>query len=448
VEGGPPSAGPDGPQGAFDAETLQRLFASFAPFPQIALAVSGGADSTALMLLVRRWLDLAPAPLPQITVLTIDHKLRAASATEAQQVRQQATALGFAQQTLDWTEAKPKTGLQDAARQARYALLAGYCRAHGIPALATAHTQDDQAETVIMRLARGSGVDGLSAMAPQATLGGVALLRPLLGVSRDRLRGLLANSGTGWSEDPSNEDAHYERVRIRKALGKEDSLDLPPDKLALTAARLRRARDALDAAAAGALQASLTLEEAGWASMPLDALTDTAEEIAIRMLARITLALGGGDMPVPLTKVEAACERLRRSPKSLTLGGCQIALRAGRLRIAREYGRMPHGDTPYLPGMLWDRRFIIDAVSAAGAPLTVRPLGPDGIEALKDAEGTFAPVPRVAALALPSLWRNARLVHAPFTHFPQGAPRDWVAQVTTRFANRPALFDPGPNLRF
>lgn len=447
MAGEPPSVAPDSVPGAFNAETLRRLFAPFSEYAHVALAVSGGADSTALMLLVRHWLDLAPAPHPHISVLTVDHKLRAASAVEAGQVRRQATALGFQHRTLEWTAPKPATGLPATARRARYGLLTGYCREHAIPAFATAHTEDDQAETVIMRLARGGGVDGLSAMSPRAALDGVALLRPLLGLSRDRLRHVLQESGVAWSDDPTNEDEHYERVRIRKALARQDGLGLSRQKLALTAARLRRARDALDAIAAATLRAWLTLDEAGWASMPLKALIEAEKEIAIRMLRRITLAIGGGKMPVPLAKVEAACEALRSSSKSLTLGGCQIALRSDRLHMNREYGRMSHNDTPYVSGMLWDRRFIIDGIPASGRAFAIRALGPDGIKAVKDAEGTFAPLRRGEALALPSLWREAQLVHAPFARFPQGAPPGWRPQVTTRFANRGALFDAHPELR-
>jgi tRNA(Ile)-lysidine synthase len=445
--GQPPPTAPEGATGAFGADTLPRLLADLQEFSDVALAVSGGADSTALMVLVRRWLDLGPERSPRITVLTVDHKLRAASAIEAGHVREQATALGFAHQMLEWTEPKPKAGIQAVARKARYSLMASYCRHSGIAALATGHTQDDQAETVLMRLARGGGVDGLSAMTPRAQLSGLALLRPLLGVPRAELRGYLAQSRISWSEDPTNENADYERVRIRRALADPAAIGLSREKLALTAARLRRARRALDAEAAAALRALLRLEEAGWASMPLDAFATAEEEIAIRMLGRLALAIGGGRTPVPLAKVEAACETLRRAPNSLTLGGCQLTLRdGGELRITREYGRMRRQEAAFTPGMLWDRRFIIEAPPALAAAPAVRSLGPDGVRLVKAVGGDFGPMPRGAALTLPSLWRGGDLVYAPFAHFIGAPPPAWLP-ASVNFANRNLLFDQQPEIR-
>jgi tRNA(Ile)-lysidine synthase len=444
--GQPPPAAPESATDAFGAATLRRLLADLQEFSEIALAVSGGADSTALMVLVRRWLDLGPERSPRITVLTVDHQLRAASAIEACHVREQAVGLGFFHRTLEWTAPKPKTGMQAAARNARYSLMAGYCRHAGIAALATAHTQDDQAETVLMRLARGGGVDGLSAMPRRAQLGGLALLRPLLGVSRAELRRLLVQSGISWSEDPTNEDADYERVRVRRALVDQAATGLSREKLVLTAARLRRARRALDAEAAAALRVLLTLEEAGWASLPLAALAMAEEEIAIRMLGRLALAIGGGQAPVPLAKVEAACEALRRAPNGLTLAGCRFIPGGGELHITREYGRMRRQEALFTPGMLWDRRFIVEGQVAEATALAVRPLGQDGIRLVKGAGGDFGPMPRGAALALPSLWRGGDLVYTPFARFSGALPPAWFPASVT-FANRSLLFDPQPEIR-
>ena len=180
------------------------LLAPLGSFRAIVLAVSGGADSTALMHLAARWVLRSPSA-PKLHVASVDHGLRPEAATEAEQVVAQAKALGLGARTLRWEGQKPAAGIQDAARRARYALLLELAIEVArdvlgdLPstAIVTAHTADDQAETVLMRLARGSGVDGLAAM-PVVTrvermsladggMEGVALLRPLLAVPRARL---------------------------------------------------------------------------------------------------------------------------------------------------------------------------------------------------------------------------------------------------------------------
>ncbi len=182
-----------------------------APAGPLAVAVSGGADSMALLCLAARW---GKRPL---TALTVDHGLRAESAEEARRVKGWAEAQGVPHVTLAWRGEKPKANLQAAARAARYGLLAQWCRDARVEGLLLAHTLDDQAETVLLRLARGSGVNGLAAMAPATRLRGVTLLRPLLGISRARIVATLEALRQPWIEDPSNEDTRFARVRLRKA---------------------------------------------------------------------------------------------------------------------------------------------------------------------------------------------------------------------------------------
>jgi len=173
---------------------LNRLFARcFSDHPQdhFALAVSGGSDSTALMVLMAEWIVQSGQSLQACTVITVDHRLRPESASEAEAVARQAAALGLRHATLVWEGDKPRTGLQAAARVARYRLMAAYARAHGIGTILSAHTLDDQAETLLMRLARGSGLDGLAGIAPAARLGSLRLLRPLLDTPKARLRATL-----------------------------------------------------------------------------------------------------------------------------------------------------------------------------------------------------------------------------------------------------------------
>ena len=168
------------------ARAAKQLFAELRSAPALVLAVSGGPDSVALMWLAARWQrSLARGPL--LTVVTVDHGLRREAAREAREVKRLATELGLTHRTLRWRGAKPKTGLPAAAREARYCLLAQAARAAGASHVLTAHTRDDQAETLLMRLLRGSGLAGLSAMAQVSKRDGIILARPLLDVSKSQL---------------------------------------------------------------------------------------------------------------------------------------------------------------------------------------------------------------------------------------------------------------------
>jgi tRNA(Ile)-lysidine synthase len=425
----------------FSDAALESLFLGFAAYRHVALAVSGGADSTAMMLLVRRWLDLTSRP-SQITVLTVDHRLRPESASEAEWVARRAAEFGFAHRTLIWQGEKPGADLQAAARRARYALMTGFCRDHGIGALATAHTSNDQAETLIMRLRRGSGLDGLAGMAPLSERDGIALIRPLLGVTRSRLEAFLRLNGQSWLEDPSNQNQIYERVRIRRALKAAAALGLSMTKATLSAKRLGRARDALEALTSDFIRSHLLVHEAGFGEIAFASFLDAPEEIALRTLARISPAFGGRSAPPRLSKLEAAYAKLRMRPPMLTLGGCQFASRGERLLIVREYGRIRRGELMLLPGqtVVWDRRFKVSLPSTAETPCLLGPLGAAGVQAVKAAGAHFGGMPHLAAIALPSLWDEGGLRFVPFAEFDVPAPPRWLREASAEFSSGAVLF--------
>lgn len=424
----------------FTRRQLEELFAALTPYPALALAVSGGADSMALMLLVHSWLEARPSP--RIAVLTVDHRLREGSAAEAEWVDAQARRLGFAHHILPWTGEKPRTGIQATARSARYGLLTGFAREHGMEAVVTAHTRDDQAETLIMRLARGSGLDGLSAMAPLSDWEGIHILRPLLAVPRIRIEAFLRRQGQSWIEDPTNRDGSQERARIRGRLPDFGALGLTGEALALSARRLRRARQAIEAATGDFLRARLTLHEAGYAEIPLPAFLAVPEEIALKALAAILPPIGGGGAPVSLSKLEACLDAMRAEPGKMTLRGCELSVRRGKLMIVREFGRMDRAPVPIQPGetLIWDGRFRVTLPATETHPADIRPLGADGLAALRKGGGGPGVVPRAAALALPSIWRGEALRHAPFARFEGGPLPGWIPQSQTEFIHGPTLF--------
>jgi tRNA(Ile)-lysidine synthase len=205
---------PDDDHSAISVKDAKRLFADWKAAPAIVLAVSGGPDSIALMWLAARWRG-ALARGPRLIAVTVDHGLRPEAAREARDVKRLARSLDLPHRTLRWTGTKPKTGLPAAAREARYRLLAQAARASGATHILTAHTRDDQAETLLMRMLRGSGIAGLAAMARETEREGVWLARPLLDVSKSQLIATLKKAKVGFADDPTNRDTNYTRTRLR-----------------------------------------------------------------------------------------------------------------------------------------------------------------------------------------------------------------------------------------
>src|SRR5258708_3503119 len=196
------------------AKDAKHLFADWKSAPAIVLAVSGGPDSIALLWLAARW-RRSLARGPRLIAVTVDHGLRSEAAREARDVKRLARMLDLPHRTMRWTGAKPKTGLPAAARNARYRLLAQAARAGGATHILTAHTRDDQAETLLMRMLRGSGIAGLAAMARESEREGVLLARPLLGIPKSQLVATLNKAKITFADDPTNRDASYTRPRLR-----------------------------------------------------------------------------------------------------------------------------------------------------------------------------------------------------------------------------------------
>lgn len=337
----------------------RRLFARFKAEPALVLAVSGGPDSVALMWLAARW-RRGLARGPQLTVVTVDHGLRPEAAREAREVRQLAAELGLPHRTLRWRGAKPKTGLPAAAREARYRLLAGAARTAGAGHVLTAHTRDDQAETLLMRLLRGSGLAGLSAMAPLSERDGLILARPLLDVPKSQLIATLRRAGIGFAEDPTNRDTAFTRPRLRALLPLLAAEGGDSRNLARLAARLARANAAVEVLADGAerflrLRDRGDAPQAGVRSFEAAAFATLPEEVRLRLLLRAVNALGH-EGPAELGKVEAllsaldhaiaASLRRRATGRSVlkqTLAGALISLAGGRIHIAPAPARRSTG---------------------------------------------------------------------------------------------------------
>ncbi|ABE64236.1 tRNA(Ile)-lysidine synthetase-like protein [Nitrobacter hamburgensis X14] len=325
------------------ATEAKLLFADWKAAHALVLGVSGGPDSTALMWLAARW-RRAMTRGPDLIAVTVDHGLRPGSAREARDVKHLATSLGMRHRTVRWSGAKPKSGLPAAARDARYRLLAKTARANGALHVFTAHTRDDQAETVLMRISRGSGITGLSAMARETMRDGFILARPLLHVSKSRLIATLEKAGIAYAEDPTNRDVSFTRPRLRALMPAlaEEGCDVR--NLARLASRLARANTALELLADGA-ERYLALQDRG-APRPgfqTKAFAALSEEIKVRLLLR-AIDRVGCEGPAELGKVETllgALDRVaadngghgRRILLRRTLAGALVTLTSERISV-------------------------------------------------------------------------------------------------------------------
>jgi tRNA(Ile)-lysidine synthase len=328
------------------AKHAKLLFADWKAAPAILLAVSGGPDSVALMWLAARWRG-ALRRGPRLIAVTVDHGLRPEAAREARDVKQLARTLDLPHRTLRWTGPKPKTGLPAAARDARYRLLVKAARANGATHILTAHTRDDQAETLLMRMARGSGLAGLAAMARQSEREGVVLARPFLQISKSQLLATLTKAKLGFVVDPSNRDLSFTRPRFRALMPALAAEGCDSRNLARLASRLARANAALETLVDGA-ERFLALKDGGAhpgsdaKGFDAKAFAALSEEIRLRLLLRLIDRVGH-EGPAELGKVEALMSELDRAGVEnaakgrlrlkQTLAGAMVSLTEHRIRI-------------------------------------------------------------------------------------------------------------------
>lgn len=363
---------------------------------RLGIALSGGSDSTALLLLTR-----AALPEVQVFAATVDHRLREGSAAEAAAAGELCQSLGIAHEILPWEGWAGQGNLQDAARSARRALLADWAERHEIAHVALGHTRDDQAETVLLRLARGSGVDGLAAMAGASAGHGVIWLRPLLDLRREALRDHLRAEAQGWADDPSNDDLRFDRVKARQMADTLAPLGLTAERLARTAGQMALARDALNHYAADLLARHVSLIHG---DLLLTLPAQTPRDTTLRAFAH---CLGWTASATYRPRYDALTAALAAS-RPTTLHGCRITPEAGRLRIAREYAAVAETATP--PAALWDGRWRLSGPTPpSGAHLAA--LGEIGLA--ECADWREAGLPRASILATPALWLGDRLIAAP-----------------------------------
>ncbi len=416
-------------QSAF-AAAMARL-GPFESNPQVAVAWSGGGDSTALLALAREWAQTRGG---RVRALHVDHGLRATSADEARLLAARAAQAGIEFECLRWLGSKPATGVMEAARHARADLLEAACASAGIWHLLLGHHADDQNETAAMRDARGSGPDGLAGMSAIVERTHVRLVRPLLAFAHADLLATCHARGFDWIEDPSNRDPRYARAALRVAGG-------PP---ATASAERATARIARERDLAVLLVQAVALDAAGFARVDLAALSAAPFELACAALARVALTVGGGEYAPRTARVEGTLGKLLGAdPRARTLGHCRLVPgKDGRLVVARETAGLA-APVELVEGVKvhWDGRFEAKLVRSRSG-LVLGALGAAGWAGLPRETRLAAAggVPPAARASLPALRDLDGVVAVP--HLFYGRMRYPLDTVEVRFRPRHALAGP------
>jgi len=390
-------------------ELAARLDAigGFEARPLIAVAVSGGPDSLALVLLADSW---ARRRGGEARALTVDHGLRPESAEEARTVAGWLAARAIPHQILIWAGDKPASGIQEAAREARYDLMAEWCRSQGCLHLLAAHQCEDQVETYLIRRRAGSGIDGLAGMSAVRELAGCRLVRPLLSVPRARLLALLADQGQAFLRDPSNLNPVFERARLRLASERFGGTDLDAIVADLHASgRQRIEREGvLDRLLAGAVM----VHPAGFGVLDPAAIGVADPETAERLLGRVAATIGGARYPARFARLARLRAGLAAQPdRARTLGGCRFVPWRGRLLVLRELAAAS-APVRIEPGtrLVWDRRIAADLPGTAPRGCMLGYLGQSGAIATERSDGDL---PRLVHPVLPALWDGEGLAAVP-----------------------------------
>ena len=389
------------------ADALNRARAR-GPVLGLGVAVSGGSDSMALLNMAHGW---SAAQGVALGAATVDHGLRPEAEAEARRVADTCDRLGVPHDILRWSP--DVTGnLQHAARHARYDLLAGWSKAQALDAVALGHTADDQAETFLMRLARGSGVDGLSQMRDDWVDRGVRWLRPILSAERDALRGWLQDRGHGWVDDPSNDDPRFDRVRVRQAMQDLAKLGLDRSRLVETARHMREARSALSYFA-HETAVRIARVEGGAVLFDAVAFRQLPAETRHRLLAHALMFVSS---TVYRPRFDALCalETDVLSGTARTLQGCLVTLHKDVIEVVREYEAVHNQRAE--SDALWDGRWRLESAQPI-ENAWIAALG----QGISDCPNWRASgLSRQTVLASPAVWTKAGLIAAPLAEYANG----------------------------
>ena len=426
-----------------DFAELMQAAGPFPVAPRMAVGLSGGPDSMTLTSLARRWVA---ERLGTLTALTVDHGLRPESAAEARQVAAWCAEADVAHETLVWRGIKPRKGIQAAARDARYGLLSDWCRRNACTELLVGHTENDQAETFLLRMNRGSGVDGLAAMPLVAYRDGLRLIRPLLTVSRARIAATVAAQNLVPVTDPGNADRRYARVRLRDTVADLETQGISAHSIAGTARVFGTLRAARETRIAGLAREIAQLHAEGYAEIDRVALVAADPDSARGLVSVLIHAVGGQDYAARRERLDRLMGHILGGAafRPRTLGRCVIGLRQESLVIRREYRTIEDRISPVSGQQgVWDGRFDIvfgQVPEKVEKSLELRVLGEAGWQEVAEHAGTagFRSIPGPVRYALPALWADGHVVEVPHLQYRAKQFIDNIVEIA-QFRSEPVL---------
>jgi len=402
----------------------------FEASPHVAVAVSGGRDSMALCMLLHQWALQCGG---RVSAITVDHQLRPESAEEAKQVGHWLEKAGIDHHVLVLSGLKPTSGVQAAARTARYNLMEDWCRNAGVLHLFLGHHRDDQAETVLFRLQHDSGIDGLAGMSSIREQSHIRLLRPLLDIPRERITVYLQSHKQSWIEDPSNDNPKYARTQLRAQLRTQlrsepkdvTEGELTAEHLIKLSGRCARARMALEQETARTMAQCCSITPIGFAHLDDEKFRAVPVEISLRVLSQTIQCVGGR----AYRPKQAQLERLHdlilkgRMRRSRTLGGCQVSCQDGALLVVREYRNLPASkELTAGESVVWDNRFRVelnDRVFQVCDRIWLEAVGRKDQEVIKAVSSTEIGqgLPSSVTQTLPALWDRQGLAFVPHVNY-------------------------------
>ncbi|MCZ4280806.1 tRNA lysidine(34) synthetase TilS [Kiloniella laminariae] len=409
---------------------------------RLGIAVSGGSDSMALTLLLSRWAKVRDKA---VFTVTVDHQLRSESSAEAAWVQARLSDEGISHDILPWTNKVAGRGsLQVQARKARYEMLSRWCHEKEIRFLALAHHQDDQLETLLLRLQKHSGPDGLAGMSLLRREADVMLIRPLLSASKARLVATLKDRGWGWIEEASNYKDDYARNRLRRAMPFLEQQGIRPETLTRIVRSLGRIRRNLQSRTDHFIDQHVVLHPEGYLSVDLSDSAVIDEELFCRALVRGLLTVGGGSYSPRTAQIQKLVQDLLgRQKDRASLGGCYLSVTNDRLFVVRE-NRNIEDCTLEEGEFLWDNRFhvFVDANPSVKGML-LKALGRRGWQQLSEIfpEAKKSAIPLAGRYSLPAVFSGDKVIFVPHLDYSHADCRGQQS-IKMRFEPKNILFSP------
>lgn len=383
------------------------------PNRRLGVAVSGGGDSMALLHLLHTQTDL------DLMAITVDHRLRPESANEAASVARFCTTLNIPHQTAVWEERHAQGNLSDNARRARKSLISAWAHDHNLTHVALGHTADDQAETFLMRLSRGSGVQGLSAMDTEITDEGITWVRPLLSTRRADLRKYLSANDITWIDDPTNEDQRYERVKMRKVVETLSDAGISVPAINNTTKRLRSAKQVLFTATKDLAELIAHVTPAGEIIVERARFLSANQAVRLRLMMDAICTMSGAYYAPRAHAIETAINAIEQRTTGHTLGGAIIRVtKSDQISIRREPARV---EPPVPFGKIWDERWMV--LGDAPPRATVGALTEKGLTQIENPQ--YSEIAREILLTTPAIWVDDELISAPFADKGEKYSTEW-----------------------